>query len=568
MTKPDTTESTDVESLMADLEERVLALTRSLFTWAALPALLGYHALEWFHGEPTPWVAAEVLATGIAVGALWSGASRNARSWVLLAQLLVMGVTSLLHFGPTMGTGLFFLGATLCAAFLKSEAVTVIVVMGLSGFVGVTAGAQRLGLVHPISFSPRLSEWPRIAAASIIAITGCAFVFVLVNRSLRTSLSAEISARRREKEAQQERERLLLSAERTQRLEALGRLAGGVAHDFNNALTVIRGAVELIKTTPDEAVRRELLRDIDEGVERATATARQLLAFARRSPNDAAMTNPAERIEQIARSVSRLLPANVHIHAEAARTPEIALSAGAFDQIVLNLVLNARDAMPNGGTILLTSREDRGSSIVEVEDSGEGMSQEVRTRLFEPFFTTKGEDGTGLGLAMVWGLVTRASGTIEVDSKPGRGSRFRLRFPPAAPAKTGESARPAPRGRDGRVLALDDEPDVLRLLVRMLQRTGLDVDPVSSVAEALSHLESEGYRLLVTDGVVPDGPVSMVIQRFRERNAGASVIVCSGYLEDSVVLEGISRNDIQFLQKPFSAEGLSAVVDRALGRGS
>ena len=564
MPERDSTESATVESLIADLEERVLTAARRVLTWAALPALVAYHAFEWFRGKPTIWIAADVVAAGVAVATLWSSASRKTRIWVLLAQLLVLCGVALLHFGPTMGTGLFYLCATLAAAFLLKERGTVLVVVGLTVLVVAAAVGPHFGLAPPATFSPQPTEWPRIATSSIVAITACALLFILVERSLHASLSAEISARRRERDAQLERERVLVAAEKNQRLEALGRLAGGVAHDFNNALTVIRGGIELLKMTSDDDTREELLVEIAEGVERATATARQLLAFARRGPDEAATTNPAERIEQVARSVARLLPANVSIETKATITPAIALSPGAFDQIVLNLVLNARDAMREGGTIIVTSREESGMAVVEVEDSGEGISPEVRARLFEPFFTTKGEHGTGLGLAMVWGLVSRAKGTIEVDSTPGKGSRFRLQFPPTERAEARKSDR-APRKYSGRALILDDEPDVRRVIVRMLQRTGLEVDPVGDVAEALSHIATGTYRLLVTDGIVTDGSVAAVIEKFRGKNPGAPIIVCSGHVEEPSILEGIARRDVRFLQKPFSTDAFFGVIDEALG---
>lgn len=564
MSESDRTESATVESLIADLEERVLVCVQRVLTWAGLPGLVLYHALEWIRGKPTVWMAADVLATAIAVATLRSGASRRTRVWTLLAQLVVLCVVALFHFGPTMGTGLFFLGATLASAFLLKERVTAVVVVGLTSLIALAAIGQRFGFTHPVTFAPEPREWPRIAASSAVAIASAAFMFVLVERSLRVSLSAEIRARGRERDAQREREHLMLAAEKNQRVEALGRLAGGVAHDFNNALTVIRGGIELLKVATDDAGRNELLLEIDEGVARATATAKQLLAFARRSPDEATTTNPAARIEQVGRSMARMLPANVSIEMKAAATPDIALSPGAFDQIVLNLVLNARDAMPRGGSIVLASGEKGGEVVVEVTDSGEGMSPDVRARLFEPFFTTKGDHGTGLGLAMVWGLVKRAKGTIEVDSAPGRGSCFRLHFPPTRRAEVPSSDR-AVRGHRGRVLILDDEPDVLRVLARTLQRTGMDVDPVHDVKEALSHIANGGYRLFVTDGVVPDGSVSTVIERFRGKNPDAPVIVCSGHVEESSLLDGIARKDIQFLQKPFSTDTFFGLIDQALG---
>jgi len=270
-------------------------------------------------------------------------------------------------------------------------------------------------------------------------------------------------------------------------------------------------------------------------------------------------------------------------------------------------VINARDAMPDGGTVILRCAAVGDELAIEVIDQGVGMDDAIRSKIFDPFFTTKGEAGTGLGLAMVYGTITNGGGRIEVDSAPGAGSTFRLLFPrrpasvaaPApAPASGSASAAPhaelalpaapvvlaagsgaalpiaphptlslaaAPVGR--RVLLLEDEPTLRHLMERMLARGGYVVSSHELATSARATVAADRFDLLVTDSLVPGGGVGPLIRAFRVANPGAPVVVCSGYITDQAVIEGIDRDEYSFLAKPFTPRVLLAALDRELARG-
>ncbi|MCA9621585.1 MAG: response regulator, partial [Myxococcales bacterium] len=367
---------------------------------------------------------------------------------------------------------------------------------------------------------------------------------------------------RREAEAQAAalRDRL----QRGQRLESLGRLAGGVAHDFNNALTVISQGVELLSTCRDDE-RRELLAEIAFSVQGAAATAKQLLAFARAQPVDVGTCDARRLLERLSAPLSRLLPATIQVEIDTTDVPRVPIPTPALEQVILNLVMNARDAMPRGGKVKLACRTEGDQVVVEVSDDGAGMTSDIVEHVFDPFFTTKQDQGgSGLGLAMVWGIVTRYDGTVALDSSPGDGTRVTLTLPIAAEVAEGtasadEKDQPlvdAPMS----VLVLEDQAEVRRMLSRILRREGYRVTAVEDAATARHQLENDDFSVLVTDGIVPGGGVPSVIEAFRRNRPAAPVVVCSGHLEEELVLAGIEARDYRFLRKPFTVEDLIEAI--------
>jgi two-component system, cell cycle sensor histidine kinase and response regulator CckA len=376
----------------------------------------------------------------------------------------------------------------------------------------------------------------------------------------------------------------LLAAEQrlqeAQRLESVGRLAGGVAHDFNNLLTVILGGSEALREAL-AAERPAIVEEVEQihaAGERARDLTRQLLAFARRQvttrvPLD--LNGVVRGSEQLLR---RVLGENVEIHTSLAQGLWPVLGdAGQLEQVIVNLAVNARDAMPRGGRLTLETRNARASrpgsapagEVVQllVRDTGVGMSPEVKAHLFEPFFTTKPQGrGTGLGLATVHGIVAQAGGQVQVESEPGVGTIFEISLPRGAQEVVpvaGPATGPAPMtGGTESVLVVEDDPLVREVTARALRSGGYRVLMADSGASALEVASSEAgtLRLVVTDVVMPGLDGKTLANELVRRLPGVRVLFVSGYTRDVISHHGVLDSGIEFLQKPFTSSALLARV--------
>ncbi|MBI3201992.1 MAG: GAF domain-containing protein [Myxococcales bacterium] len=370
-----------------------------------------------------------------------------------------------------------------------------------------------------------------------------------------------------------------------QKLEGIGRLAGGVAHDFNNLLTAILSGVEFLETEGgDAASRASDLADIRAAAERARDLTRQLLAFARRQVLEPRVLDINQVVSGAERLLRRLLPENVTLDARPDPNAwQLSADPSQLEQVLVNLALNARDAMPGGGSLRFETHNvtvdvadaerhvgvDPGDYVVlSVVDSGEGMSKEVLSHLFEPFFTTKSVGkGTGLGLAMVHGVVHQSGGHIRVESEPGEGTAFHVYLPRAMGAV--EPARPEPRSsRRGRenVLLVEDDQAVRLVTARALGLAGYRVTQAGSPAEALALLEgAPELDLLIADLVMPGGSGVQVAEAFLVRYPRLRVLYVSGHAGQ--VLDGLigTGKAPEFLPKPYTPtvllEKVRAVLD-------
>ncbi len=390
--------------------------------------------------------------------------------------------------------------------------------------------------------------------------------------------------------AEDERRRLDAQLRHTQKLEAVGLLAGGVAHDFNNILCAIGGTAELLA---DDAERealdgpsvRAMTRDVLEATERAATLTRQLLAFARQDDTEPEDVPVAKALSALRQMLRRLLGEQVTLEMTVNEAVgAVHMAPGQFDQVVVNLVVNARDAMPEGGVVTVEARplgpaaaEARGLLrrpyvLVSVRDTGHGMSEEIRERIFDPFFTTKDVGkGTGLGLSTVHGIIDGAHGTIEVESEPGAGATFRIYLPRVEPS-TQTSSRPAsPPQPDARetVLLVEDAPDVRALAAALLKRLGYQVIQAPGPHHALRILSSEDDRptidLLMTDVVMPHMNGRELVEAARARYPSLPVLFTSGYTRN--ILDGaeVLGHDVHFLPKPYTVAQLAEAVRAALG---
>ncbi len=358
------------------------------------------------------------------------------------------------------------------------------------------------------------------------------------------------------------------------KMEALGRLAGGIAHDFNNILTAITGYVALVlgEIADDDAHRDDLLQ-VEKAAERAVALVDQLLSFSRRKMLVHEAVDIHAVVEAMWPMLQRVIPANIRVETGYGEQPAVArCSRDQLEQVVLNLVVNAGDAMPDGGTLLLETAH-RGDEfegpfvVLTVSDTGIGMTPDVQARIFEPFFTTKDVgQGTGLGLSTAYGAVTQAGGRITVYSEPGGGTTFRVYLPDAGSEPSAPVVRAVPVAQqgEGTVLVVEDDDAVRRLAVDTLRRRGYQVFEADDSLAALVVEEQTAapIDLLLTDVVLPSMRGPALAAAMRDRRPGIQVLFMSGYAEGLV---GPELDGDAFLPKPFRPQDLAAAVHEALG---
>jgi signal transduction histidine kinase len=381
---------------------------------------------------------------------------------------------------------------------------------------------------------------------------------------------------------EQMEEELLQSA----RLEAIGRLAGGIAHDFNNLMGVVIGQASLLECSlADDAPLRAMVGEIRQTGEQAAQLTQQLLGFSRAHIRRTESTDLNEVVRTTVAMLGRLVGEHVAITVELAESAgAVRVDRGQLGQVVMNLVLNARDAMPTGGrlTIRTAGPEEPGPpgdasdspgepwTVLEVSDTGIGMDEATAARIFDPFFTTKAAGtGTGLGLFTVHRVVTRAGGTISVATRRAAGTTFRVRLPRAggAPARVGEPAAPVPRGSET-VLVVEDQPSLRHMIAGMLEAQGYRVIVAGDPDEALRVAKAApaGIDLLVTDVVMPGMNGRELAERLAAVQPRLRILFISGYPDDDVLRCGVEQGTADLLAKPFTAELLARRVRAVLDR--
>jgi len=401
--------------------------------------------------------------------------------------------------------------------------------------------------------------------------------------------TADLQAANQKLEAEMaHRQRVEAQFRQSQKMEVVGRLAGGVAHDFNNILTAILCYCQLaLIDLPQGHRAARHLEEVDKAAHRAANLTKQLLTFSRHQPVQAKEVDVNQLVMGMHGMLRRLIGEDVELVTLPAQDLlPVKVDPSHMEQVVLNLVVNGRDAMPKGGTITirtsiahdpLPSGQIPGIKpgpyvMVSVSDTGTGMSDQVKAHLFEPFFTTKGVgQGTGLGLATCYGIVRKSGGHIEVDSKEGQGTTFRVYLPavaaesPVAPEATDQ---PILRGTET-VLVVEDEPSVRAMIVQVLREHGYKVMEARDGVEALEVAEAsagEPIHLLLTDMVMPRMGGSELAARFRERRPHTRMLFTSGYTEHLLAQQDGGEPDVQFIQKPFMPLDLVRKVREVLDR--
>jgi two-component system cell cycle sensor histidine kinase/response regulator CckA len=416
--------------------------------------------------------------------------------------------------------------------------------------------------------------WAAIALAALRSAPGDVLGFGLIVRDLTDRRNAEAALRHSEEQLRH-----------AQKMEGIGRLAGGIAHDFNNLLTAIQGHAQfLLEDLGADHPARTDADEIKRAADRAAGLTRQLLTFSRRQVLEPQILDVNGVIRDMNRMLRRVIREDIALVTilDEAAWPALA-DAGQLEQILMNLVVNARDAMPGGGTITVETRNlvvdgtwmdvagPRNGEYVQivVSDTGTGMDRETMARIFEPFFTTKPEgEGTGLGLATVYGIVRQSGGHISVYSEPGRGTTLKVLLPRAreeddvpADVEPGELAR----GWES-VLVVEDDPAVRALASRVLQDRGYSVLEAASAPEAIRIAEAYGppIDLLVTDLIVPDMSGRRLAESIRAHHPGIRTLFMSGFTRRDVQHQGLLEPGAPFIEKPFTAPLLAASVRRAL----
>ena len=516
--------------------------------------LIGYCAIVALRLAPRLPYAARALT--LTAAAFTAAVSAVVLRGLAPAPILLLGLTVLL--------AALFLGRAAMVASLLTTGVTLVLV-----------GRPE----SSAAYSPWASALDVVCVAGVLAI----IVQSVVSR-LEHSLSERSIALNRvqsEQTLRAETQDELLRAQaallQAQKLDAVGRLAGGVAHDFNNTLQVVLGWTELLRDETDPTPIRQGIEHIHDAAERSRGLTRQLLTFSR--PDMAAPTrvNLDEFLPSMFQSYRRLMPDDVSIILRNDPGLSIVIDEGHLNQVLLNLVLNARDAMPTGGTLALIATFSPRSALppsvagfepgaveIDVTDTGTGMDEQTKSRVFEPFFSTKGARGTGLGLSTVYGLVHAAHGAIEIRSAPDKGTSVRLFFPPAmavkgmteSPLAAGARASQSSVGQP--VLLAEDDRDIRTTLALALRKAGHHVVEVGDVESGRAVVRERGaeFAILVTDGIMPGGSTRQLIDEYLIARPDGRVVVCSGYIDDELSNRDLGAHSFEFVPKPFSPSEL------------
>jgi nitrogen-specific signal transduction histidine kinase/CheY-like chemotaxis protein len=383
-----------------------------------------------------------------------------------------------------------------------------------------------------------------------------------------------------------ERRQLEEQIQRVQKMEAIGTLSGGIAHDFNNILTVIKGYTDLLLGGIQDGRLRALVSYIDQAADRASALTRQLLAYSRRQVLQPKVINLNSLVVNLDKMLQRVIGEDIDIRTIAGpNLGSVKSDPGQIEQVIMNLAVNARDAMPNGGDLTLeTANVDLDDIYAQkhpgtvsgryvmlaVSDTGIGMDAETRSHIFEPFFTTKSVGrGTGLGLSTVYGIIKQSGGSIEVYSELGQGTTFKIYLPrieaPAEPLQAAQGPASRVEGTET-ILLVEDEAQVRELAAAVLTSCGYTVLVADSRRTAASICDAHkgDVHLLLTDVVMPGGGGREVANQVLARHPKIKVLYMSGYTTNAIVHHGVLDPGTFFLQKPFTPAVLSAKVREVL----
>jgi signal transduction histidine kinase len=566
------TPAQEAAALLADVQKQVLrGMVWTLIAFAGLQLIL-WHRIPVAQRPAISLAFEAILVVGLSLQFFgmrrWSVAGNGLLfvSWLGLIDVLVW-----INAGPQMSTAIALVCTVLVALFFINKRAGAAVVLAFGLLIVVHAWLVSRGQLAPY---PGIAGWPPLNArrllwgglTSFAVLAVCYTCFAMIHHALFRTLARVAEERRNRDLAEAARRQAEDTMRANQHFEALGKLSSGVAHDVNNALTAILCHADLLRLTLPPGEEQASANAILTAGHSAARTTRQLLSLSRHSFCQPVSLDPAPELKNVNRLAAHLLPERLWISAEGGGRRRILVDPADLQQALLNLLLNARDAMPEGGAITLlhedvTLPDGAPGVALRVRDSGTGIAPGVRGRIFDPFFTTKAVgQGTGLGLAMVKAFVEEAGGTIDLQSEVGRGTTVSLLFPEclAAPPSPGAVTPPQPAaGR--RLLLIEDRDDLRQLMERVLRRGGYEVTACASSDEALIELDGGGqYELLCTDGIGSRDPVTTVITRFRAQQPALPVLLCSGHVDSELIDGGLASLQVELLRKPFTGAELLA----------
>jgi signal transduction histidine kinase/CheY-like chemotaxis protein len=584
----------DDSELLAEWRERVLRGVLLTSTIALIPALV---IQIWQAARGTPGVHSGIFMALGAVAALSlltiariPHATRAATT-IAIGYMLTAGAIIVEGFAPAQFVAVCML--TMLCVLLYSARVAFYLLAAIAAAMALAAALFVHGTMAPLDRAHidvrDPFNWARVGLYTLFpsAVVAVATSY-LIGKLRETVHARQVTLT----ELQNAQARLV----QAQKLQAIGQLAAGIAHDFNNTLSVITLEAELLKLRASSPTAMngstDTLRAADAllaAAERGTQLARQLLLFGRTESSERGVIDATACLEEQVRTLQRLLPEEITVEAKlASEQLPVRMHSGELQQIALNLGINARDAMPRGGTLWIElsehALEPREASALHVapgryvrllcRDSGSGMDEATLARAFEPFFTTKGIGrGTGLGLTNVWNIAQRAGGAVDIESARDEGTTLWVYLPlseaPVAERVISGSIRPPAFARET-VLVVEDDIRIRALLVTAFADAGYQVLDASDVDGALSiERTHEGpIHLLCTDVVMPGRPVRELIAEVRTRHPQAGILVCSGYSEDEQIARGVQRGELTRLEKPFTSKALLQKARAALERAA
>lgn len=570
---------------LAMIQADILKFGRYLLTFVGFPAFIINVTPALAEGNVSLFLWLQVVVFPFAVCAAWilRAAPLRAQALILSLPLLLVSILGLGQWGPSFGAGILqmaILSLLLVFFFSSIRAFLLLSFLVLAADALIAAGIVYGWLPAPdIRFLDSLdpANWQRVFLSSIAAVPITAFILGKVIQSLSQALKESHSRLERVKEEQAAKEEAQHALDRAQRMEIVGRMASGLSHDFNNTLTVIRGTSELIQMDPESEEVPDLAQNIIRSADNAADISRRLLIFSRQGDiSDVRPVDLGSVLQRLGKSLRRLLPADIEVNVLADATLPAKADPSQLDQAILNLSLNARDAMPKGGWLEL-STEDRTMAdgapgvLLRVRDSGIGMDEETLARATEPFFTTKDEGkGTGLGLAMVKKMVDLQGGTLRIDSSPGLGSCFDIILPAwtEGEVEVTEVAREVrPRGK---ILVVDDDSSVRRVMEQALEADGHRVVAMESPGQAATLL-SGGYHfdLLITDGVPQRENTPPLMEQFLAGCPDGRVLVYSGYTRDYLEERGMELGGrVEMAPKPLPMDELRRLASALITEGT
>lgn len=551
-----------------------MAIVMTLLSF--LPVYLGIGAGP----RRTVLFATQVFVVGMLVLARVRGLPGRGHGAVVVATFLLVGTMGTTAVGLLGGPAVAFVLAVVTAGVLggrRAAIVTALIASASTASVGVAMLNGFLPAPVPDEILPTTATaWLRSGSLSLLLtlLVGALVVWVVEHLETVTVRLAVESERRREAE---------IRAHEAQRVQLIGELAAGLAHDVNNHLNVIAMWVGMLSEPDNDVEISEGADAIAASVQQAAMLTQQMLVLGHRGVRAPSDTSLSELLVDFHKTVGRVLPRGIDVALEVEPDLWVHADASQLQQVVLNLCMNARDAMPDGGRLLLRARASDASPAtpddaspaagwvcLEVVDNGVGMDAATARRAAEPFFTTKARgEGTGLGLATTASIVEASGGRMTLESALGAGTTVRLWFPrvPPGPQVATAPARSTAPIAGARVLVAEDSVLLLRAQVHALTGAGATVVTASDGDEAMVRLAEGHFDALCTDAVMPGRSVQSVIEAFMRLNPGSPVLLCSGYVEEELLRRGIESGDFRCLAKPFAAADLvAALAEELAGR--